>query len=149
VLKCFIFTALALLISSCSSSENTSLNNSTLHYNLTMGEGGGVTGISEGVIIDTAGVVYSFRGRTVEGSIPEEKSVLTEEEIAQINELISEIENIDYGETGNLYKFIILKKSNNPVLRFSWSDSPSKDDRIQLLNNFYNNLNKILNQSKP
>jgi hypothetical protein len=149
VLKCFIFTALALLISSCSSSENTSLKNNILHYNITLGEGGGVTGISEGVIIDTAGVVYSFRGRTVEGSVPEEKSVLTEEEIAQMNELISDIENIEYRETGNLYKFIILKKSNSPVLRFSWTDSPSKDDRVQLLNNFYYNVNKILNQSNP
>jgi hypothetical protein len=149
MLKCFIFTALSLIFYSCSSSENANLVKSTLEYNITMGESGGVTGMSEGVVIDTTGVVFSFRGRTVEGSEIKERTVLTGEEIDQINDMISEVRDIEFRQSGNLYKFIIFKKDNSPDLRFSWSDSPSKDDRIQLLNNFYNNINKIINQSNP
>jgi hypothetical protein len=143
MLKFFAAISFALLIMSCSNSRSTDSDEMVLKYNIIAGQGGGVTGIMEGTFIDTAGVVYSFQGRTFDSASKEKKRDLTSEEISEINEMIAELVKLDYRQSGNIYNFIILRKNNRPDIRFSWVNSPGTESHPPLLQEFFVKIVKI------
>jgi hypothetical protein len=144
VYKILILPALALFLTSCGSSNNNSPG--YLKYDIIAGEGGGAAGIMEGIMIDSTGIIFSFRGRTFETSEKKEKGHLSVNQMIRVNEIISSVENIDQRESGNLYKFIILRDQNKQEKRLSWTYSTTKRATADSLEQFYGEITGLLYQ---
>jgi hypothetical protein len=142
----YILMALFVFIFVSCTGSGPAVQPSRLMYNITLGEAGGVTGMSEGHVIDTSGVIYKFRGRTTAAAIKEEAGFLTLQAAAEINTLIPTIEDIEFRQSGNMYKFIILQRENKPDLHFAWSGM-SKDPPEEL-DHFYHTITEIINKHK-
>jgi hypothetical protein len=138
-------TLFAFTFFSCSSSDNV-LQPAGLMYNITLGEAGGITGMSEGYMIDTSGAVYKFRGKTVETAVKEVTGFLSSGAISDINKLITTIEEVEFRQSGNMYKFIILESNTRPDLNFAWSGM-SKDPP-QELEKFYHTITDLITNLK-
>ena len=120
-----------LLFSGCSKQAGVDRNEGehVLHYSLVLGSGGGFAGTSEGYIIDSTGVVTSWRGTTLAMSTRKEIGTLDADTKADLQKLIEDKKLLDtqYGTSGNLTSFLLLQ-SQTARHTISWlGDAPGEE----------------------
>lgn len=138
-----VLSGFSIFLVSCSGSKCTASDK--LEYSIITGEGGGFTGIQNGIFIDTSGTVFSFNGKTFDTAEKKKLGVLPQDAVPELNKLSNEIDTISFRVQSNIYKYITLKKNGSMDIVLSWNDA---SQHPPALDKFYKKIIEIRDNLK-
>ncbi|GAB4131227.1 MAG: hypothetical protein Fur0015_05050 [Ignavibacteriales bacterium] len=133
------FSVLFFMISGCSHTKKVVNSIQPLKFNIVIGTGGGFSGLYEGKIIDTSGIIYEWKGRTYLSAAKNKIGSISREKIAKINSLFlqDDIFSYSFKESGNLINFLTVTKGNQSTT-FTWRESTSNNKLPEKIYQLYN-----------
>ena len=143
------FVLFVTAFSGCCGSKETIREPQYLKYEITLGSGGGFTGISEGEMIDTLGIVYHWEGRSFLTSVKKNVDTLSQHQIIKLNKFFSEngLINYHFKESGNITSFLTLSDSNKD-LTFSWKEANIPERVPEKIRELFYLINQAVEQNK-
>lgn len=138
----FIFPILLFTIG-CSHSNKISNN-----FCITLGTGGGFTGLYNGYYIDTLGNISTWEGRKFNIASGISVGKISTSDLQDLNFKIQEMKilNLQFRKSGNISSSISFVKENS-VHTISWSGFEPDEQVPQVIRDFYFYIKNLINKS--
>jgi hypothetical protein len=153
ILVLILTIATGLSLTSCRSSEATksdiySLASVPTDFQLVIGEGGGFTGQWSGYVVDSAGVIFSWRGTSPEQNV-KRTTKLTRPQFDKLWQMIANAHFFDIDTTGTGNMTVAMQvTAGGTVHRTSWAKPSGNRPRLAPVQMLYDSCRTMITRGK-